>query len=306
MPQTLKVESDDAAGGVRTGPILLSINRFERKKDIALALRAFALLLEQLPHDSYNRATAGSKRRGPLSGKASCASSLALPHLVIAGGYDTRVAENVEYYLELVQLARELGLLGDSPRVGDIASLIPSWPAASASAAGTTQQVAYEQVLGGAHVTFVRSFTDEQKSAMLRAAAAVVYTPSREHFGIVPLECMSAGRPVIAVASGGPLESVVDGETGILCEPTPAVSRLVCAMLAGGRHCVLFCSPCCDNSAHQQYHYSRRAPSTHAPCNRIGFCARHGHRHILSSGRCRNGVGWFPSRCCCLQPYSIR
>jgi alpha-1,3/alpha-1,6-mannosyltransferase len=49
-----------------------------------------------------------------------------------------------------------------------------------------------------------------------------VYTPQHEHFGIVPLEAMASSRPVIAVNSGGPTESVVSGSTGFLCEPTPA------------------------------------------------------------------------------------
>jgi alpha-1,3/alpha-1,6-mannosyltransferase len=47
-----------------------------------------------------------------------------------------------------------------------------------------------------------------------------VYTPENEHFGIVPLEAMARGRPVIACASGGPLETVSHMETGLLSEPT--------------------------------------------------------------------------------------
>eukprot|EP00769_Ergobibamus_cyprinoides_P000584 gnl/Ergobibamus_cyprinoides/1591.p2 GENE.gnl/Ergobibamus_cyprinoides/1591~~gnl/Ergobibamus_cyprinoides/1591.p2 ORF type:complete len:168 (+),score=18.47 gnl/Ergobibamus_cyprinoides/1591:524-1027(+) len=46
----------------------------------------------------------------------------------------------------------------------------------------------------------------------------VLYTPSREHFGIVPVEAMCAGAPVVASQSGGPAESVVDGVTGFLVE----------------------------------------------------------------------------------------
>lgn len=54
------------------------------------------------------------------------------------------------------------------------------------------------------------------KRALIDRSTAVLYTPSNEHFGIVPLEAMYCRRPVIAVASGGPLETVIDGQTGFL------------------------------------------------------------------------------------------
>lgn len=54
------------------------------------------------------------------------------------------------------------------------------------------------------------------KTMLLKAATLLLYTPSNEHFGIVPLEAMLAGVPVLAVNSGGPLETIVDGETGWL------------------------------------------------------------------------------------------
>ena len=50
----------------------------------------------------------------------------------------------------------------------------------------------------------------------------MLYTPQNEHFGIVPLEAMAARRPVVACNTGGPTESVADGVTGFLCDPTPA------------------------------------------------------------------------------------
>ena len=55
---------------------------------------------------------------------------------------------------------------------------------------------------------------------LLRMCAGVVYTPPNEHFGIVPLEAMASGRPVIACDSGGPRESIVHGTTGFLCQAT--------------------------------------------------------------------------------------
>ena len=47
--------------------------------------------------------------------------------------------------------------------------------------------------------------------------------PGIEDFGLVPLEANAAGRPVIAFAAGGALETVVDGVTGkFFREPTAA------------------------------------------------------------------------------------
>ena len=46
-----------------------------------------------------------------------------------------------------------------------------------------------------------------------------MYTPENEHFGIVPVEAMHMGCIVLACNSGGPLESVADGETGYLQPP---------------------------------------------------------------------------------------
>jgi glycosyltransferase involved in cell wall biosynthesis len=52
----------------------------------------------------------------------------------------------------------------------------------------------------------------KQKMAQCRA----LVFPGEEDFGMVPVEVMASGRPVIAYGSGGALETVVDGETGIL------------------------------------------------------------------------------------------
>jgi glycosyltransferase involved in cell wall biosynthesis len=48
----------------------------------------------------------------------------------------------------------------------------------------------------------------------------LLYTPDREHFGIVPIEAMNAGTPAICVASGGPLETILHGLSGFLCQQT--------------------------------------------------------------------------------------
>lgn len=99
----------------------------------------------------------------------------------LSGGYDDRVVENKEHFLELCKLAEQYNLSNK--------------------------------------VTFVRSFSDSQKLTLLNQCTCLIYTPSHEHFGIVPIEAMYMRRPVIAVNNGGPLETIQDGLTGFLCSP---------------------------------------------------------------------------------------
>ncbi len=57
---------------------------------------------------------------------------------------------------------------------------------------------------------------DDAELTGLYAAALAFVMPNVEEFGIAAVEAQAAGRPVVAVAAGGALETVVDGETGVL------------------------------------------------------------------------------------------
>jgi alpha-1,3/alpha-1,6-mannosyltransferase len=147
--------------------VLLSINRFEKKKDVALAIRAFAGLSPQEREDA---------------------------RLVIAGGYDPRVAENVSTYTELCELADSLKLKHATAKTVITAQAVPD----------------------DISVLFLHSVPNAFKATLLSTSRLLVYTPLHEHFGIVPLEAMLVGTPVLAANEGGPTETVISGQTGWL------------------------------------------------------------------------------------------
>ncbi|CAI5443409.1 unnamed protein product [Caenorhabditis angaria] len=141
--------------------IFTSLNRFERKKCVEMALNAFDELRNHCSYEEFDKC-----------------------HLVIAGGYDKKNQENIDYFEELRTISEYKGLENDL------------------------------------RVTFLKSPSDDVKVNLIRQSYATLYTPDREHFGIVPVESMYLGTPVIAVNTGGPCESIADGKTGFLVAQT--------------------------------------------------------------------------------------
>ncbi len=63
---------------------------------------------------------------------------------------------------------------------------------------------------------------DERLHQLYLTALGVVYGPFDEDYGYVTIEGFAAERPVVTLTdSGGPLEFVTDGETGLVAEPDP-------------------------------------------------------------------------------------
>jgi glycosyltransferase involved in cell wall biosynthesis len=67
----------------------------------------------------------------------------------------------------------------------------------------------------GRNVEFVGRVSDEQLKELYARCRAFVF-PGEEDFGIAPLEANASGRPVIAYAAGGALDTVTHGRTGLL------------------------------------------------------------------------------------------
>jgi glycosyltransferase involved in cell wall biosynthesis len=68
--------------------------------------------------------------------------------------------------------------------------------------------------LAGPTVTFTGRVSDARVAELLRGARALVVTAAEE-FGIAAVEALASGRPVIALETGGVLESVQAGRTGV-------------------------------------------------------------------------------------------
>ena len=173
-------------------PTLTSLNRFEMKKNAALAIEAFALL-----------------RTKPSVQQLSCTMRLVLAgkvlHALLAevtadsflGGYDPRLEDNIRTLNRLVEHARSNSLSFNVITPLNAKMTVPLFT-------GTTENEP--------DVLFLLNFTTLQRSALLQSAStlAVLYTPENEHFGIGPVEGMICGLPVLACDSGGPMESIVD------------------------------------------------------------------------------------------------
>lgn len=64
------------------------------------------------------------------------------------------------------------------------------------------------------NIELIGRVSDEKLAKLYEGSIATVF-PQEEDAGIVPLESMAAGRPVIAYAKGGALETVIEGKTGV-------------------------------------------------------------------------------------------
>jgi len=70
--------------------------------------------------------------------------------------------------------------------------------------------------ISGPTIEFLGEVTQEQKAELFSSASAYLFCSDNEDFGMVSVEAQSYGCPVVGYKSGGIIETVIDGKTGIL------------------------------------------------------------------------------------------
>ncbi|ODN80447.1 hypothetical protein L202_02687 [Cryptococcus amylolentus CBS 6039] len=170
-----KIEGKGRADGsvesiVSDRPTIISFNRFEAKKNVALAIKAFA----------------GLRDRELVS-----PSEFADLRFVIGGGYDSDEQDNRQTLANLQSLCTSLGITYTTI-TNQSATQAPIDPKA---------QVIFLLNFTNAQRTHLLTSS---------STLCLLYTPENEHFGIVPIEAAACGIPVLACTSGGPMETVVD------------------------------------------------------------------------------------------------
>ena len=71
------------------------------------------------------------------------------------------------------------------------------------------------EALANDNIKFLGYVPDDELPDLIARCKAFMF-PGEEDFGIAPIQAMAAGRPVIAYAGGGALDTVIDGQTGML------------------------------------------------------------------------------------------
>lgn len=118
--------------------------------------------------------------------------------------------------------------LGGDPNIPDL------WVAGHS--APSERDLAYANELGiSEKLRIVEGGTDQELAEIYRHALVVVVSSDEEGLGLVVLEAMASGVPVIATRCGGPEEAITDGKDGLLVPTNDAVAmRTAIDRLVGG------------------------------------------------------------------------
>jgi len=94
---------------------------------------------------------------------------------------------------------------------------------------GVGSQEQYLRSIAGDTVTFKGYVPDQEMAEIYAHAKALIYCSIEEDFGLVPVEAMAHGLPVIGYRSGGTAETVINNKTGVLFDhfSVPALKKAI-------------------------------------------------------------------------------
>jgi len=119
-------------------------------------------------------------------------------------------------------------------------------------ASGGSELKKLKKLAGNApNIQFTGWLSESQLHDLLGKAIATLYIPQAEDFGMSPIESMAAGKPVIAVAEGGLLESILANKTGLLLEPDFTQTALIDAIKQLDSKTALSWRAACEQRASQ-------------------------------------------------------
>lgn len=90
----------------------------------------------------------------------------------------------------------------------------------------------YLEIIAAPNIEFLGFKSDEEVREYMKHCRALLF-PGEDDFGIVPVEAMACGKPVLAYGKGGALETVIEGQTGeFFYEPTiPAIEDALARLM---------------------------------------------------------------------------
>jgi glycosyltransferase involved in cell wall biosynthesis len=84
-----------------------------------------------------------------------------------------------------------------------------------------------QRVKNAQNIVLLGKVDEKKLLELISNCIATIYIPKDEDFGMSPVESMAAGKPVLGVAEGGLLETILHEETGILLPPDPSVEMII-------------------------------------------------------------------------------
>jgi glycosyltransferase involved in cell wall biosynthesis len=150
-----------------------------------------------------------------------------------------------DYFFTVGRLdgAKRIGLLVDAMRRARTQTTL--------KIVGTGPEAASLRGLAGTdpRIEFLGFVNDRDVVRLYANALAVPYVPYDEDYGLVTVEAMASGKPVLTTTdAGGPKEFVRDGETGYIVEPTPEALAERLDYMSEHRQELLTMKPACQRT----------------------------------------------------------